>query len=397
MVKIGQIKRIVALGSVNLSDHWAELFYLDEISKKGLEVIYLNVDKITLQQNPEIINNSNRLKQIVVNSIKEFKETVQSLKNGSIFLPCMSITPEVWDIFRVLINQRTLTDYMLVGVLPVTWNDHGILLFKRIIGRILSLSFIEKFSFYFKRKVIFNSLKSSFAGGTVAADFLRRNGCKKIININTRDFEEIRNINNKDKFFPVKNHCLFVDNYLPFHPDNYIANIFISPDNYYRSINKFFDHIEKEFNYKVVIAAHPKSQYDVIGNRFNNRTIIKGQTGRLIKHSKFILNHESSALSFAIEFKKRMLFLTTEEIIRKTGWYGRRISGLGKLLGCQVVNIDNFDDIKKVDFDNIYLDNSKYDDYKYGYLTSKESENKRSCDIIMSNIYNNNNIKNTSP
>lgn len=379
------MKKIVAFGYVNLSDHWASLFYLDELSKEGMEIIYLNIDKITLKQNVEIVNHSLCFKQIVINCLKEFEDIVKSLKDSSIFIPCVTIVPEVWNLFKTLIRNNASMCYIHVGELPGSGNDTNIINLTRKLKKVFSKTVIEKTLFYFRKKRILSHLQAAFVAGSVAADFHREYGTKNIININVRDYDDSFDNKRKNTNVPLNDYCVFLDGYLPFHHDNNVMGIVIEPETYYRSINNYFEYIENRYNLDIVIAAHPKSQYETIGNKFKNRKIIKGQTGRLIKHSQFVLNHESSALTYALLLKKKMLFLTTNGINRNR-WYANSIQKKADLLGCSVINIDNISEVNNLNLNEIEINVTKYNDFKYKYLTSKESENKRSKGVILNEL-----------
>lgn len=95
-------------------------------------------------------------------------------------------------------------------------------------------------------------------------------------------------------------YAVFIDVYYPLHPDLFFY-YGVNVDNedvdvYRRTMCSLFDMVEKQFNVKVVIAAHPKSKY--IGGEFGNRNIIKGQTCNLIKYSDLVITHESNSLSY---------------------------------------------------------------------------------------------------
>ena len=79
----------------------------------------------------------------------------------------------------------------------------------------------------------------------------------------------------------------------------------IRPSNCWRSkFCKFFDYIEHKFHVRIIIAAHPKSNYDAKSDYYQGRTIIKGDTARLVKDSSFVIASQSTAINLAILFNK---------------------------------------------------------------------------------------------
>ena len=75
----------------------------------------------------------------------------------------------------------------------------------------------------------------------------------------------------------------------------------------YKRINNVFENIENWTNFKVVIAASGKYDYDT--NPFKNREIVYKKTPNLIQHSELVLGHKSSGLDQAIvDFKPMLIF-----------------------------------------------------------------------------------------
>lgn len=379
-------KSIIAFGYVSLSDHWASLFYLDKLHNAKFNVVYLNIDKISIQQYNDIVNDSTYLEQIVINDINEFEEIVKKSKDNSIFYPNVTIIPRTWKFFKILIKNKAHVYFSHLGELPPLNNGLSVVNIKLKLRKIFSKILIEKVLFHFRKRIISSNLKGVFVAGSVAENYHRKNGCKNIINVNVRDWDNF--LEQKDAYSNSwqNKYCLFIDSYLPFHPDNLRANLFIEPDCYYKSMNDFFDYFENKYNLEIIVAAHPKSQYDLIGNRFNNRKIVKGQTGKLVQHSEFVLNHDSSSLNYALLYGKKIIFLTTNFINDNTGWFAWKIKALGDLLGCPVVNIDSDEEVNNCDFCDHKFSISKYDDYKFKYLTSEGTRNRCSGDIILHEI-----------
>ena len=75
----------------------------------------------------------------------------------------------------------------------------------------------------------------------------------------------------------TSNTIVFLDEYLPYHPDFDLLKMEkINANQYYKELNNFFSKIEAHTSSRVVIAAHPKANYNI--NPFNNRPIY------LVKH-----------------------------------------------------------------------------------------------------------------
>ena len=124
--------------------------------------------------------------------------------------------------------------------------------------------------------------------------------------------------------------------------------------------------IKKETGLKIKFAAHPKS---LKKNRPKLPLDIDysiGNTEELVKNSSLVLLHGSTAVSYAILFKKPTIFLTSYNL--KKSWIGPRINNLAKVVNGQIINMDN-DLNKPLDLQNLLkIDESKYKNYLDQYL-----------------------------
>ena len=109
---------------------------------------------------------------------------------------------------------------------------------------------------------------------------------------------------------------IFLDEYYPLHTDMDYLGISspIGVEEYYSKLCTFFDHLEKTYNVRIVIAAHPRSNYSESPDYFGGRQTIKGQTARLVHESSFVLAHDSTSINFAILFRKPIIFITMDKI-----------------------------------------------------------------------------------
>lgn len=109
---------------------------------------------------------------------------------------------------------------------------------------------------------------------------------------------------------------VFLDEYLPYHPDFPSAGFHNIPaDAYYERMVAFFDNLESQHDVKIVIAAHPKANYSDKPGVFGARTIIQHQTGRLVRESGFVILHQSMSLNHAVLHAKPMIFVVTEDVL----------------------------------------------------------------------------------
>jgi len=115
-------------------------------------------------------------------------------------------------------------------------------------------------------------------------------------------------------------YVLFIDGYVPFHPDYFFRNVKppTTPEIYYPILCNFFKYVEEKTGLKVIIAAHPRSKYEEHPDYFGGREVIRGKTRDLIRGCEFVLTHYSTSLNFAVLYKKPVIFITTNDLERST-------------------------------------------------------------------------------
>ena len=134
---------------------------------------------------------------------------------------------------------------------------------------------------------------------------------------------------------------------------------------------------EKKYNTNIIISAHPTSEYNT--DQFNGRKIYRLKTAELISNAKYVLSHHSTAVSYAVLNYKPIIFLTIND------WEGEyedyAIKEFSKSLKSSFINIDNIKSNDDIEI-NCVVKNI-YDQYKYNFVVSKESEGLQSSKIIL--------------
>lgn len=161
--------------------------------------------------------------------------------------------------------------------------------------------------------------------------------------------------------------AVFLDEYLPFHPD-WQANIGepapIEAGVYYGLLDRLFSEVESALGLEVVIAAHPRSRYDLHSDFFKGRHCVSGQTCALVRQAQLVISHASTALSFANLFYKPVLFATTREL--DVSWEGQLIRSMSAWFGKTPVFIDKTLSINWGDQRSV--DKGQYDAYRNAYI-----------------------------
>jgi hypothetical protein len=222
------------------------------------------------------------------------------------------------------------------------------------------------------------------AGGEKSLQFNRRYPTgtnSEILWVHATDYD----IYLKEKKVPSveRSIAVFLDEYLPFHPDIKILDVpfSIDSDRYYQLLNKFFDAVERKLGLKVVIAAHPRSRYD--GNYFAGRECVKGETARLVKNSRLVLAHGSDALNFANLFRKPVIFLSSRELDKS--YFGPVIRTMANWFGKKPVFIDE----NEIDWDReLKISIDHYEKYRRAYIKTNHSEELPFWQIVANRLKN---------
>lgn len=163
---------------------------------------------------------------------------------------------------------------------------------------------------------------------------------------------------------------VFLDSFLPFHPD-WESALVLEPAGYYSSLCNFFDFLEKKHGMRIVIAAHPRSAYENMRDYYGGRSVIRGKTANLVRKSKFVIAHQSASTSYAVLFKKPIVFVTTDSL-QKIDDLGPLTEFIAGALNKTVLNLSgNFE--FNPDHE-LVVDATAYQKFKNTYIKEEGSE-----------------------
>ena len=199
---------------------------------------------------------------------------------------------------------------------------------------------------------------------------------RKTIDINLCDYDQyLKNLKIKSR---LSNYTVFIDSNLTANSDIRLNNLKkIDSKKYFNSLLKYFDLFEKKHNTKIVISAHPTSNY--INNEFNGREVSRLQTAKLVADAKYVLSHHSTAISYAILNYKPMNFLMIDQWVGEYEEYANY--EIAKSLNCKLINIDKINSSDPINISQV--DKDLYDDYKYNYIAARKTEGLTSSSIIL--------------
>jgi len=180
--------------------------------------------------------------------------------------------------------------------------------------------------------------------------------------------------------------AVFLDEFLPFHPDIPLLEVPFSIDanKYYQLLNKFFGRVEQKLGLKVVIAAHPRSRYEKLADYFEGRECIRGKTIKLVKESRLVLAHSSTALNFANLFHKPVIFLSFLDLDKS--YMGPFIRTMAHWFGKTPIPMDG--DVK-IDWNReLTVSAEHYNRYRQAYIKTERSEDLPFWQIVANRLKN---------
>lgn len=362
--------------------------YFEELMQHNVEVAYLDLTLLFYRDKAaaEEFGFSGTVK---IDSYKQLENYFRSQQNGStLYVSIMTFEWRVFKLFRLFTKHNLNISVFARGVFPssAVEDNKG-----RIVRFIKAVNF-ERVKLFFANKAtvlakkcgfikpydyIFKAGEYGYFGLGIGSEIDYAKA--EIIEVNTVDYDKYT-IHRSLPSVYSENYIVFLDQYLPYHPDTVYLNIkTVEPEPYYNEVNSFLDRLEKIMGMKVVIAAHPKAERYRDVNPFNGRTIYFNQSNQLVKEAFLVLMHASTAICFPVCYNKRILLLMSHYLNQVFPHFVPLIESITNSCGATLIMMDEKDEInipKKID-------PLLYNDFKYKYLTSTESKNIMSKDIFL--------------
>ena len=210
-----------------------------------------------------------------------------------------------------------------------------------------------------------------------------RNKNTKVIQGNSFDFNMYLKSKNKKI---GNNYGLFLEAPTPlFDGDTHLLGVdkhyLCTPEKWFKSLNKFFNLIEKYKGIKIKIAPHPKVKHkSKYPKYYYGREIIDYNLSEVAKNSQVLISRDSFGLSFAAIHNKPAIFIYNNEFLEKKNNFLGNQKIYATELGLEPINIDTLTDPKKIS--HLFKFNKNiYSKYKKKYLTNR-IDNKINYEII---------------
>ncbi|MBW8015822.1 MAG: hypothetical protein FVQ82_06515 [Planctomycetes bacterium] len=324
---------------------------------------------------------------LTINTYAEIEKRIRLPENrDATYIILVNYYSRVIRLYRMITKYNCRLFFMAWGAFPFrTVRDWQ----KVIFGLTTPLKLIEKViskskSLLFKKLKLIKPFDVVFGAGHAILDNFP-DACK-VVPTNLPDFDHyVKGKNKTDKLVEGR-YCVFLDVYFPFHPDLKIEDLEIADANvYFTSINRFFDLLEEKLGIKVVIAAHPQSDYE--SDTFHGRINYRGRTEELVRDAEVVISHYSTSISYAILNEKPVIFIYTNDMERLyRERLVMRVHDFANYLDANIYNIDKIFKFDQIDINDINLES--YENYKYNFLTTRQSERTTALDIFYREITN---------
>lgn len=371
--------KVVYFSFMPITDFVIKKYNIKDLKNAGFQVEYWDLRKVF--PFPGVPNTYDDSIGVVVefDSYSELKKRVyQENPETTLYISQITYTCDFYKLFRLFNKTKSRVAVMAVGMLPIpditdkdrwkviSWYRVKRFLLNKLTKYYLKLNILDYYQVIFK---VGNLLESESHSHELIDIFK----ASFVTDINSTDYDFALEIQNDDKLI-FNPYILFLDDYLPFHPDTEIERgkegYTISPESFYTSLNSLFDNIEKQTGKKVIIAAHPKAEKYKTHNYFNSRPVFFGKTNLLARDADMLLAFGSTTIGYATIYHKPIILLSSNDIRIHLPYYYKFIVKMRDVLNVPVVSIDK----PLLALPDAKIDEARYDAYKYTYLTSPTSE-----------------------
>lgn len=370
------IRKVVYVSTMRLSDKASRDWYVDYLIEKGMPVEYWDVasllfgdDGIRSKQTAFLRTPTTYAELAAMLDVPENKSTR--------YVMVVSYGGPTARLYKLFSKYGCRMVFISWGELPIGQSHQWRRRLSNVVASATSAAGTVKAALYRKLGLVRRFEVVFAAGEAVLANAQFAN---RVVPINLIDYDHYVRTKSAPERLVVEPYAIFLDIYLPHQSDLRIVGLgAIDSTEYYQSLNRFFGLIETTFGVKVAIAAHPKAVYDA--QTFEGRPFYVGRTPQLVRDAEFVISHHSTSLSYAVLNRKPIVFIYTNDMKKL---YELTIvtylHDLSAYLGASICNIDEITRGDQVEMKPV--DEKRYDEYKYDFLTSRASEHARTEEIF---------------
>ena len=363
-------------------------FFLADTIKAGFEVEYWDITKVCLKLELEQEDDSYLA---TCRKFLNYKEIAKAIKlqniERTLFVVLMPFEQSVTKLYRIFAKNNCCVAAFGRNQLPQPpvvfskrYNVFDPKRLKRILKRI-HFEFLKKVGALKANDIIFYDGELGWCGVGIISEKEFNEATQ--VRINSVDYDTILALEKTGSQPVVQgDYVLFLDEYLPLHPDFKILTGYgvLDVATYYNQLNRYFDRIEKQYGIPVVIAAHPKALRYKKENFFNGRQVYWKKTVELSLGAKFFITHDSTSLNFAVILGKPLHFITSDAIKEALYTVHADVLLFSELLGCRYQYVDRDDEPLNISME---VCTERYEWYKKKYMTSDQTKQILSRDIFL--------------
>jgi len=334
-----------------------------------------------------------------IKSKEDFLDNVRRIKNEKCIIqfdPYHAYNSKVYACVKILSNYGI--PYIFATEHPVFWNNFRGVRTQRLCALGIELKNVLYIICKFIRSILKPSEKNKHSLETdwvrfwgpiryrSMANFISTNEAYRYIPnkmeifssrnilIHSASYDEYLLSKNKDTIIKEP-YCVYIDQ--GFLDEKFGLTVGNSPwikhdfKKHQYDICQLFDTIEEMYACKVVVAAHPKSNY--IGGEYGGREIIYNVTNQLVKDSQLVITHFSTTINLAVTYNKSILILTFDDLLasRKDIEY-YFYTPFCKAMKCFPLNISHNYSIEDIRKCMCMYEKKKYDVYRKQYVNSNK-------------------------
>lgn len=380
------MNKIIFISFSHLTDKYVRDFYIDYLLSKGAVVEFWDIVTLVREEYAEAGMQTPDYLHVIMTWGELEAKLILPENDKAYYVMIVAFSGRFMKMFRLLSKYNCQMIYFDLGFMPVIGTFKPLIskIFNHLCHpwRLVKMMFNQiKVSLY-KRIGLIKPFSIVFSVGD-----LQKGKCfytKKIVPINMWDYEHYRNALAEKKRIVKCRYAVYLDVNLPYHNDLDIAGLKKLDDHsFYRSLNKFFDLLEKEQGLRVVIAAHPTANYS--GETFLGREISRLKTAELVRDAEYVISMHSTSTGYAVLNEKPIIFIYTNEML---ALYEESImstiKAFSSYLDSPIYNIDKIVHGSQIVIKNI--NKECYGRYKYSFLTSHESEHSTTPEILWREI-----------
>ena len=319
---------------------------------------------------------------ITCSSIKELEKIINK-NNTALYFPMFNFYYEVREVFHLFTKYNV--KYGHINEIGATIVSKSINTNKNYFSYLLKpkkiIAYLKHKKNLLSEKIFLDKTKFKKADFIALGGIFNENICKsrvlfgedtQTIFIHSFDFEQYLDAleNGANRLFE-NDYCVFIDQYIPYHPDARRNGTIINEKEYFNEINKFFEMINKKCGVDIVVASHPRANYDDKNFKYKNCKIIKNLTPLLIRDSKFVIAHFSTAISYAVLFNKPIINLITDTFLSDSSSYSYFTKEFSSELGSKLINVTDLSESDFHEFNIPEIHKKLYNDFIRNYIKAE--------------------------